>query len=82
MSEAREAGRREILREISVTLKTCEKCGTTFAVGKTGSIGYMFWCTLLLTFIGGVVYYFLRHKERCPQCGSTDFTKSVKKIAI
>ena len=65
----------------TIVLKTCSKCGKSFSSGKYGSLGYEFWWTWL-TVIGGIVYYFLRHKERCPFCNSTEIVARTIDIKI
>lgn len=53
-------------------VKVCSTCGKSYTSGKHGSLGYEFWWAVL-TLIGGIVYYFVRRKERCPYCNSTKY---------
>ena len=64
--------------QIKVPVKACKNCGHVFVVGKHGSLGIMFWLTIL-TGIGGIIYWYIRRKERCPACGRTDFNVTVER---
>jgi len=65
---------------MKIPLKTCKNCGNTFVIGKYGSLGVMFWLTAL-TLIGGIIYWAIRRKERCPsRGGKTSFDVEYKEI--
>jgi|SRR6267143_5893851 hypothetical protein len=63
--------------------KKCDNCGFPFSVGKQWSVG-IFILLLFFTLIGGIIYYALRHKERCPNCNSKNwhFTTPVEQMGI
>ena len=64
---------------IKVAIKKCKSCGTFFVIGKHGSLGVMFWLTVL-TLIGGIIYWAIRREERCPNCGKTLFDVEYKEV--